>query len=164
MALFKKKYPTPPIQSLDFYLENFDRLCRKLKLENDLRELREVLKRELAPSVIKILEQSNYEALVVTNNDKKIVWANNGFKEMTGYGKIFAMGKKPTFLQGPNTAEQTKKEIRRLLKAQKRFSSSLVNYRKNGEEYICHIDVIPLKNLDDQVTHFLAMEREVNAA
>lgn len=159
----KKKYLSP-IQSLDFYLQNYQALCKKLKLDNDLSELRAVLKRDLETSVKEILEKSNYEALVVTDVKKKIIWVNNGFREMTGYSKCYAMGKKPTFLQGKKTSLETKNEIRLLLKQQKRFSRALINYRKNGEEYLCCIDVLPLYNSSREVTHFLAMEREEIAA
>jgi len=160
----KRKRYLSPIQSLDFYLDNFQTLCKKLKLENDLSELKTILNRDLAPSVVEILQSTHYQALVVTNAEKTIVWTNNGFNEMTGYTKQFAIGKRPTFLQGKKTSETTKKEIRELLQQQTRFSRALVNYRKNGEEYLCHIDVLPLFNQNKVVTHFLAMEREQMAA
>ncbi|MEO0573062.1 MAG: PAS domain-containing protein [Bacteroidota bacterium] len=163
MANGKKEYLSP-LQSMDFYLEKYQALCKKLKLENDVAQLQKLLHRELDPSVVDILQVSNYEALVVTDIKKKIVWVNNGFNEMTGYSKGFAKGKKPSFLQGKNTSEETKKEIRTLLKEQKRFTRALINYRKNGEEYLCHIDVIPLFDNKREVTHFLAMEREQIAA
>ena len=159
-----KKKHLSPFQSLDFYLENYHALCKKLKLGNDLAGLKAVLNREVEPSVVEILEISNYESLVVTDTKRKIVWVNNGFLEMTGYGKNFAVGKNPTFLQGENTSEVVRTEVRQLLKEQRRFSASLVNYRKNGEEYHCHIEVIPLFDSSKTVTHFLAMEREQKVA
>ena len=159
----KKEYLSP-IQSLDFYMENFHALCKKLKLDNDLTELRSVMKRDLEPDVVQTLQMSSYQALVVTDLSKNIIWTNRGFFEMTGYSKQFAMGKRPTFLQGKKTSKETKKEIRELLKKQKRFNKAIINYRKNGEEYICHIDVIPLFNEKREVTHFLAMESEKDAA
>ncbi|WP_435625709.1 PAS domain-containing protein [Flagellimonas sp.] len=159
-----KKTYVSPIQSLDFYLQNYRDLCKKLKLDNELSELREVLKRDVATSVREVLQNSNYEALVVTDTNKNIIWVNNGFREMTGYSKSFAIGRKPSFLQGKKTSQETKEEIRLLIKQQKRFSKSLVNYRKNGEEYLCHIDVLPLYNSNKKVTHFLAMEKEQVAA
>ncbi|MEM9000877.1 MAG: PAS domain-containing protein [Bacteroidota bacterium] len=159
----KRKYLSP-IQSLDFYLPHYSALCKKLKLDHDLSELREVLKRDVDIAVRELMQFSNYEALVVTDVKKRIVWVNTGFREMTGYSKKFAIGKSPTFLQGQETSIETKKQIRILLKQQKRFSKSLINYRKNGEAYLCHIDVLPLYNSDKKVTHFLAMEREQIAA
>lgn len=163
MSSRKKEYLSP-LQSLDFYLPHYHALCKKLKLENDLAELRALLHRELHPSVVEILQNSRYEALVVTDSSKNIVWANNGFHEMTGYAKSFAIGKKPNFLQGVNTSETVREEIRQQLKAQIRFKASILNYRKNGEEYQCHIDVMPLFDSNKNLTHFLAMEREQRAA
>ncbi|PRX57458.1 PAS domain-containing protein [Flagellimonas meridianipacifica] len=160
----KGKSYLSPIQSLDFYLENFHALCKKLRLENDLSELKGILKRDLEPSVVNILQTTPYQALVVTDVRKTIIWANHGFNQMTGYSKSFAVGKRPTFLQGRKTSEETKTEIRELLKQQKRFTKALINYRKNGEEYVCHIDVLPLFNDKKMVTHFLAMEKEIAAA
>ncbi|MEN1785633.1 MAG: PAS domain-containing protein [Bacteroidota bacterium] len=114
--------------------------------------------------VVAVLQSTHYDALVVTDAKKNIVWSNNGFFEMTGYSRNYAIGKRPSFLQGKDTSETTKSEIRQLLKAKKRFSKTLLNYRKNGEPYWCHIDVIPLFKDKKTVTHFLAMEREKAAA
>lgn len=163
MEYNRKRYLSP-LQSLDFYLQNFDALCKKLRLENELAELKGVLHRDLDASTVEILRSNNYQALVVTDLKKTIIWVNKGFKEMTGYPKGYALGKRPTFLQGKNTSPQTKVEIRELLKQETRFSKAIVNYRKNGEEYLCHIDVLPLFNGNKVVTHFLAMEREQLAA
>ena len=159
----KKKYVSP-LQSLDFYLPHFQALCKRLKLQHELAELTDVLQRNVAPEIVRILEDTDYEALVVTDTQKNSVWVNHGFREMTGYAKTFALGKRPIFLQGVNTSKTTKKEIRELLQQEIRFSKTLVNYRKNGEEYHCHIDVVPLRNAQNQVTHFLAMESEQHAA
>ncbi|MEL6976038.1 MAG: PAS domain-containing protein [Bacteroidota bacterium] len=161
---FSKKQYLSPIQSLDFYLMNYHKLLKKLKLKNDLEQLSGVLKREVSEEVQRILEQSRYEALVVTDSNRKIIWTDNGFHEMTGYTKRFAVGKKPVFLQGPKTDAETKSKIRSLLAREERFDAAILNYRKNGEEYICHIDVIPLKDDSKKVTHFLAMEKEQKVA
>lgn len=159
----KKQYISP-IQSFDFYLEHYHKMLRKMKLENNLKELQSTTSLSLDPSIIEILKATYYEALVVTNLEKEIVWASNGFKEMTGYSKSFALGKKPTFLQGENTSKESLDKIRRLLKSEQRFSHSLVNYRKNGEEYLCHIQVLPIYGKGKKPTHFLAMESEKKVA
>ena len=80
---------------------------------------------------------------------------------MTGYPANFAKGKKPNFLQGKNTSASIRKKIKSKVTLENNFSEILANYRKNGEEYLCKIDIYPIKNLDQQVTHFLALEKEV---
>lgn len=159
----KKKYLSP-LRSMDFYMSNYHALLKKLKLENEVSEIEGILQRKVQASLLELLQSNEYEALVVTDLNRKIVWVNNGFNEMTGYTKTFALGKKPTFLQGEKTSEELRQEIRQLLSEGVQFNRTLVNYRKSGEEYHCHIDVIPLLNEEEEITHFLAMEREEQVA
>lgn len=101
-----------------------------------------------------------YEALVVTNVKQEIYWVNEGFVTMTGYSEEHALGKKPNFLQGKNTPENVRRDIREHLIANKPYAGTIVNYRKNQEEYVCNVKIIPIMNDKDKVTHFIAFERE----
>jgi PAS domain S-box-containing protein len=103
----------------------------------------------------------HYDALVLTGSDRRIVWASKGFETMTGFTRDFARGKKPVFLQGRNTSELTLAEMRVNLTKGVRFSVTIANYRKSGEEYQCHISVIPIFDSHQKLTHFLALEKEV---
>jgi hypothetical protein len=47
------------------------------------------------------------------------------------------------------------------LSANKPFSASITNYRKNGEAYLCKVKIVPLYNKANQLTHYIAFEREV---
>ncbi|NJO88454.1 MAG: PAS domain S-box protein [Chloroflexia bacterium] len=60
-----------------------------------------------------ILNNHSYMALVLTDETQKILWVNNGFSEMTGYSKSFAINRTPGFLQGKNTSEEVKSRIRK---------------------------------------------------
>ena len=102
-----------------------------------------------------------YEALVLTNQGIKIEWVNEGFTEMTGYDKRDVLGSSPKILQGKNTSFNTRKIIKEQLVLQKPFNASLINYRKNGEEYICGIEVHPIFNNKRGLSHFLAIEAEI---
>jgi len=106
------------------------------------------------------LLKERYEAVVVTTVNKEIYWASTGFTAMTGYSSHYAIGRNPNFLQGKNTSAETRKKIRQHLEAKKPFSGTIVNYRKNKEEYLCEVKIIPITNFNDEVTHFIALERE----
>lgn len=105
--------------------------------------------------------EPNYEALVLTDADQSIIWANEGFKKMTGYPTHYAKGRKPSFLQGINTSETVKNSIKQKLAIGKPFTEVIVNYRKNKEEYFCEVSIIPIRNQQNLVTHFLALEKAV---
>ncbi len=104
---------------------------------------------------------SDYDALILTDADQTIQWVNDGFEPMTGYTPEYAMGKTPRFLQGEKTSHQTRSRIRGKLENQKRLQESVVNYRKNGELYRCRIDVLPIFNKKKDLTHFVAIEKEI---
>lgn len=112
---------------------------------------------------LELLLDVPYDAIVITDKEQIIQWTNSGFKTMTGYSANYAKGRYPSFLQGDKTSEQSKKVIKNSLFSSKVIRSTLVNYRKNKEEYLCDLTIYPLVNEKEELTHFIALEKEVNA-
>ena len=79
---------------------------------------------------------------------------------MTGYTKNFAVGKKPSFLQGEKTSLSVKTQLNKELALNHTFSGSILNYRRNGELYFCHITILPVYNLDEKLKYYLALEKD----
>ena len=102
----------------------------------------------------------SYGTVVLTDFAQILQWVNGGFQAMTGYAPEYAIGKKPAFLQGPNTSEIVKGRIRETLSTGGRISETITNYKKNGTEYECLITIIPLLDSKQNITHYLALERE----
>ncbi len=80
---------------------------------------------------------------------------------MTGYTSKFAIGKTPKILQGINTLVETRKKISKQLELNKPFTQTIINYRKNKEEYLCMVSIFPIKNINHEITHFIALEKEI---
>ncbi|MFC2188642.1 PAS domain-containing protein [Peijinzhouia sedimentorum] len=108
-----------------------------------------------------ILDDKDYQALVLTDSQKHIIWVNDGFKLMTGYSKKFAIGKNPKFLQGIDTLDSSRNSIRDKLKSGKPFSEQILNYKKDGSAYMCEITIYPLLNKYHETKAFLALEKEI---
>lgn len=100
--------------------------------------------------------------LLLTNPMKTILWASRSFLTLTGYQPINVLGKTPKFLQGPGTDPITIRLIREQLDRAQVVEAELVNYRENGEHYLCHLQIEPLCNEQGEATHFLAVEYDVN--
>ena len=97
-----------PLLCFDIYLENYHKLLKQLRKEADVRHLRWILRSDIGSHIQDLILYGTYDALVLTKADQHIVWVNDGFQEMTGYSKSFAIGKRPGFLQGAQTSENTR--------------------------------------------------------
>ncbi len=101
--------------------------------------------------------------LVLTDLSKTILWTSRSFLTMTGYAHSEAVGRTPRILQGPDTSSEAVLLVRESLKRANSVKTDLLNYRKNGEPYLCRVAIDPLYNTQGELTHFLAVESEVVA-
>ena len=101
----------------------------------------------------------NESVIVVTDPQLTIVFASHNIVRMTGYQTDEILGKNPKFFQGKATSETTRAEIREAIKHKKPFDKTLVNYKKNGESYDCHIQAFPIFTRKGQLSHFIAFEK-----
>jgi PAS domain S-box-containing protein len=101
-------------------------------------------------------------AVVLTNAEKNILWVNGFFTKMTGYTMDEAVGKKPSFLQGPRTEESQRVYIRQKLTEMLPFKAHITNYRKNGEEYLCEINIYPIFDSSKKINYFISFEYDLN--
>ncbi|WP_318312133.1 PAS domain-containing protein [Flagellimonas crocea] len=158
-----RNFPNLPLVSFDVYLDNYRRLAKNLKREVEVKQIRSILKRNLDATMENMVKQDTFDALVVTDRNRNIVWVNHGFTEMTGYDKKYALGKKPNFLQGEQTSKTIIKEIGEKINNNQNYVGSILNYKKNGEKYLCEIQIMPLFNSKNELTHFMAFEKELAA-
>jgi PAS domain S-box-containing protein len=112
---------------------------------------------------VKRFLQDRKNTIVITCEKEKIEWVSKGFTRMTGYGSNEAIGQFPRFLQGEETAIESKRIIRSKINMAEKYSGKIVNYRKNGEEYICKVDILPVYDKSNSLVNFIAFEHEVEA-
>jgi PAS domain S-box-containing protein len=99
--------------------------------------------------------------LVLTDLSKTILWVSRSFLNMTGYATTEAIGRTPAFLQGDATNPDELERVQRQLRREKSVEAELVNYRKGGDTYLCHVQIAPLHNGQGQLTHYLAIESAI---
>ena len=157
-----KSISRAPLLCWDFYGMHLLDQAKKFNRQTEIAFLRECKEKfGWTLNVEKLIADNEFEALVLTDSDQKIIWVNKGFTKMTGYPVNFAIGKKPNFLQGKESSEEALNAIRSHLKTEKHFKEQIVNYRKNGEPYNCEIEIFPLKDGSNKTTHLLALENSV---
>ena len=150
-----------PLLCWDIFSTRIHDIARKHSRVHDLAVLRDYQEQFGWNISLETLLNPRYDALVLTDTDQVILWVNQGFQDMTGYSKADALGRKPSFLQGKNTSSRTKNSFSQKLANNTSFTEIVLNYRKDNEEYLCEITVLPIQNHDNDTTHLLALEKEI---
>ncbi|TVS02201.1 MAG: PAS domain S-box protein [Phycisphaerales bacterium] len=101
-------------------------------------------------------------AVVITDKTGRICWVNDGFTRITEFTLDEVLGKTPgSVLHGPETDRLTVAMMREKVASVEGFSAEVVNYSKSGRRYWLAIDVQPIVDDNGQVTHFIAIERDI---
>ncbi|HCY03485.1 MAG TPA: hypothetical protein DHU71_12175, partial [Erythrobacter sp.] len=83
------------------------------------------------------------------------------FFEITGYDESEVLGRTCRFLQGPETAAETKWRIRQALDARTQFDGDVLNYRKNGDAFWNSMSITPQFGDDGELIGYVGITRDV---
>jgi PAS domain S-box-containing protein len=100
------------------------------------------------------------KAILITNKDRIVEYVNEPFLQMVGYRHRDVIGRKPSFLQGALTTPESVRYMRQKLSEEVGFQTDIINYRKNGEAYLCRVAITPIFS-ENKLTHFIAIEEEI---
>lgn len=145
-----------PLHSWDFFSYYFDDLKATI---SDISQLKGMSKDKKWIANLDFSEQFQQEkVIVVTDVDLKIVFASQNIIKMTGYSFEEIVGKSPKIFQGKETSKRDLQQIREAIESKIPFEKTIINYKKNGETYTCHIKSFPLFNSKNEVVNFIAFE------
>ena len=149
-----------PLNSWDFYAENFERV---LKSSKDIITLKNLAKENRWQTPLHVENELflNKHVIVITDTDLRIVHATHNIRAMNGYNANEVLGKTPKMFQGKDTCAETNLYIANAIKEKKPFEATILNYRKDGSSYTCWIKAQPILNSKKEVVHFIAYEKEV---
>ncbi len=109
-----------------------------------------------------IAASKNGVTITDARNNNRLVYVNPGFEQMTGYSAAEVIGKNCRFLQG---AEADQPELDRLsaaIKAGKDCTVVLRNYRKDGSLFWNELQLSPVYNGQNQLTHFIGIQTDIS--
>ncbi|MEP7157091.1 MAG: PAS domain S-box protein [Betaproteobacteria bacterium] len=101
------------------------------------------------------------EAAPLDEPGPRIVFVNDAFTRITGYSRKEALGRSPRMLQGPKTSRAELDTIRAALASGTAVRSEVINYAKDGAQYWLEIDIVPIHDKANAITHFAAVERDI---
>lgn len=102
--------------------------------------------------------------MVVTNpllDDNPIVYVNQAFTRMTGYGRSAAIGRNCRFLQGEDTDKADVDKLRASIETEETVTVDIVNYRANGQPFLNRLIVTPIFDARGEIRYFLGIQKEL---
>lgn len=108
--------------------------------------------------------ESTVEGVVILDATKPhfpMMYSNSAFSRMTGYNALEIEGKSYQILQGSNTHMKVIEKLAIRMQNAMSFEDEVVHYKKDGTPFWNNLRISPLTNENGQVTHFVAMNRDI---
>eukprot|EP00977_Amphora_coffeiformis_P029866 scaffold43153_cov176-Amphora_coffeaeformis.AAC.1 len=115
-------------------------------------------------SFIKALQtaQQNFVVTDPSLPDNPIVYASQGFLNLTGYSLDQILGRNCRFLQGPETDPKSVERIRKAIEQGNDMSVCLLNYRVDGSTFWNQFFIAALRDAGGNVTNFVGVQCKVS--
>lgn len=91
----------------------------------------------------------------------KVIYANPGFKKITGYSEAEIVGKGLSILQGEKTSSATKIKLKEAIEKEKKITVEILNYHKNGNDFWNHLTITPVYNQESQLTNHIGIMTDI---
>ncbi len=99
--------------------------------------------------------------MIVTDpnqHDNPIIFCNEAFRRLTGYGDDEIIGRNCRFLQGPETERATIAKIRTAIAAGQDVAVDILNYRKDGSTFWNAVFISPVRDEAGAIVYFFASQ------
>ena len=110
---------------------------------------------------LSLVAKKTSNAVIITDQDKRIQWINQSAETITGYTLEELVGKTPRIFQNERSNQAELARIGHLLKMKEPVWAELLNQAKDGREYWVSLNIVPIKNEKGEHTGFLAVETDV---
>ncbi|WP_052452293.1 sensor domain-containing phosphodiesterase [Noviherbaspirillum autotrophicum] len=106
--------------------------------------------------------QASVNAIIITDLEGNIEYANPAFENITGYSVTEAVGCNCRFLQGNDRAQAGVARLRNAIRQREESSVLLRNYRKDGRLFWNDVHIAPVRGPDGEVTHFVGVLNDIS--
>ncbi|MBS1144403.1 MAG: hypothetical protein H6R14_1809 [Proteobacteria bacterium] len=106
------------------------------------------------------IEQSPH-SIVITNAKADIEYVNEAFVLNTGYSRHEVIGSNPRVLHSEETPKETFAQMWKTLVSGQTWRGEFINRRKDGSTFTEFAIISPVRQLDGQVTNYLAIKEDI---
>jgi diguanylate cyclase (GGDEF)-like protein/PAS domain S-box-containing protein len=106
---------------------------------------------------------SSASAIIITDIDANIEWANPAFEKLTGYAFDEIEGKKPReFVKSGRQNISFYKQMWDTILAKKPWKGEIINKRKDGIFYYEELNITPVLDKNDNISNFIAVKQDIS--
>ena len=126
------------------------------------RDIRERLQAEEELRKLSTAIEQSASTIVITDLEGRIEFVNPAFEKSTGYSYHEAVGNNPRVLKSGLQTDAVYQDMWQVIKEQgKVWHGELANKRKNGDIYWESVTITPIRNIEGEMTHFLAIKEDI---
>jgi diguanylate cyclase (GGDEF)-like protein/PAS domain S-box-containing protein len=105
--------------------------------------------------------QASVNAIIITDLEGNIEYANPAFERITGYAVGEVVGRNCRLLQGDDTEQPGVATLRRSIRAREEAAALLRNYRKDGRLFWNDVHIAPVRGQNGEATHFVGVLNDI---
>lgn len=128
---------------------------------------RDITDRQQQEERLRLLERAiaaSQNGITITDvrEGNNLVYVNPAFEQITGYSATEALGKNCRFLLGADSNQPELNKLRKAIKSGTDCTVVLRNYRKDGSVFWNELQVSPVYNSQNQLTHFIGIQTDIS--
>lgn len=110
---------------------------------------------------LSMVVEQNPGSVVITDTDGRIEYVNPYFEIETGYSFAEVKGKNPRVLNAGETPKEVFIDLWQTITDGRIWQGEFINKKKNGDRYNENVIIVPIKNLREEVTHYVALKENI---
>jgi two-component system CheB/CheR fusion protein len=96
------------------------------------------------------------------DDDMPIIYANEGFFDLTGFRPDDIVGRNCRFLQGNETDPAELRKLRNAIEQGEGTRVTLLNYRRDGTKFYNDLLISPVPDANGTITHFVGIQSDIS--
>lgn len=105
--------------------------------------------------------RSAANAIVITDSDGYILWVNDAFTLLTGYTSAEAVGRSTQLLRSGRHSQPFYEHLWNTIRSGGIWKGEIINRRKDGTEYVEYQIITPVRDEQNQISHFIAVKQDI---
>ena len=132
------------------------------RLERDREEQERRRAEDELHKLSRAIEQTA-DQIIITNVDGVIEYVNPAFETLTGFALDEMVGQTPNMLNSNTHPPAFYDKLWRTIQGGNVFRAVFVNRKKNGDIFYEEKTITPLRNTQDEITHFVSTGKDITA-